>query len=90
MYPSADDEAEPSSTPETPEKQDEGEDENTALLPKSFFEGKELKPGNRCMIEIVRPYEDEVEVRYVKHGSKEEESPNDKLEAMGKEMGGNP
>lgn len=87
MYPGA--EAEPSETgDEMPEKK-EGKDEGgeTALLPKSFFEGQSLKPGEQYYVEIVREYEDEVEVRYP-HKVKDEESPESKIEAMGTEPGG--
>lgn len=90
-YPGADDEPSPSETPDTPDNPKEDKDENTALLPKDFFGDKELKPGNQCTIEIVRSYEDEVEVRYVKHEDEskepEEESANSKLEAMGSSPG---
>lgn len=96
MYPGMDDDAEPMSNEpgEPPHKESEEEGE-TALLPKSFFEGQELKPGQQYYVEIVRAYEDEVEVRYP-HEVKEEgegesedkESANSKLDAMGTEMGG--
>jgi len=88
-----DDEAEPSTTDgeRDEEMHDKGEDGETALLPKSFFEGQELKPGEQYYVEIVRQYEDEVEVKYphkVKDEEPEEESGHSKLEAMGTEMGG--
>lgn len=93
MYPGTEDEAEPSMTGEHDESMHKKEDKDgeTALLPKSFFEGQELKPGEQYYVEIVRAYEDEVLVKYphkVKNET-EEESPNSKLEAMGTEMGGN-
>jgi len=72
---------------------DKEKDGETALLPKSFFEGQELKPGQQYYVEIVRAYEDEVEVKYpheVKEEKEEEPSANDKIAAMGTEMGGNP
>lgn len=94
MYPGMDeDEASPSNTPETPEKEGKEDEGETALLPKSFFEGQELKPGQQYYVEIVRSYEDEVEVKYphkVKEEGDGEESANSKLEAMGSEVGGNP
>jgi hypothetical protein len=46
---------------------DESNPEPEALLPKSFFAGKELKPGTRCEIEVVKTYEDDVGVRFVGH-----------------------
>lgn len=93
MYPGMDsDEASPSETPDTPDKpKDDSEEGETALLPKSFFEGKDLKPGEQYYVEIVRSYEDEVEVKYP-HKVKDEEpaadDANSKLSAMGSEMGG--
>jgi len=88
MYPGMDDEPSPSETPETPEKEQKEDEGETALLPKSFFEGQTLKPGEQYYVEIVRSYEDEVEVRYphkIKGEEGGEESPNSKLEAMGTE-----
>ena len=41
--------------------------EETALLPKSFFQGKELEVGKKCEVEIVSLYDDEAEVKYVEH-----------------------
>src|SRR5260370_32100415 len=92
-YPGMDsDEAEPSTTDgerdgaekEHPKDEESGE---TALLPKSFFEGQEIKPGEQYYVEIVREYEDEVEIRYPHKIKGEEgedkESPDDKLSAMG-------
>jgi hypothetical protein len=92
MYPGmSDDEASPSETPETPEKEmDDKEEGETALLPKSFFEGQELKAGEQYYVEVVREYEGEVEVRYphkVKEAGKNDEA-DGKLDAMGTEMGG--
>ncbi len=84
FYPGMDDEeAEPSHTGEAEEREEKEEGE-TALLPKSFFEGQTLKPGEQYYVEIVRSYEDEVLVRYP-HKVKGEEG-----EAMGTEMGSNP
>lgn len=62
----------PSKTsPETNEKTDSGE--STALLPKAFFSGKELTPGNECKVRIQKVYDDQVEVSYVPHSDTEEE-----------------
>ncbi len=85
-----DDEASPSETPETPDKpMEKKEDGETALLPKSFFEGQELKPGQQYYVEVVRSYEDEVEVRYPHEvkGEEGEESADSKIEAMGADSG---
>lgn len=51
------------SPPEKESSNDEGAAE--ALLPKEFFGGKELKPGSRCEIEIVRVTDDQVIARKV-------------------------
>lgn len=66
------DESEAAPAPEESESKEQESGEETALLPKSFFAGKELKPGTKCQIEIVHGYGDEVEVKYVPHGTKEE------------------
>ena len=90
----SDDESSPSETPDPDKPEKKEEEGETALLPKSFFEGQTLKPGEQYYVEIVRSYEDEVEVRYphkVKGEEKEggdEESADSKLEAMGKDVGG--
>lgn len=56
----------------------------TALLPKSLFQGKELEPGSTCKIKIESIMGDEVEVSYVKHdekGDDKKESDKDDAEA---------
>jgi hypothetical protein len=52
-------------------------DENapTALIPKSFFGGKDLTPGKECTIRVEQVMEDQVAVSYVQH--REEESERD-------------
>lgn len=47
-----------------PEEAAEGK---TALLPISFFEGKELTPGTECKVRVEAVQEDQVEVSYVPH-----------------------
>lgn len=72
MYDS--DESEPSTpAPYKPESKEQESGEETALLPKSFFAGKDIEPGSKCEIEIVHGYEDEVEVKYVPHGTKKDD-----------------
>lgn len=69
-------EGEAKDKPDTAEKEDSS-DENTALLPKSFFKNKDdLKAGAKEKIEILHLYDDEVEVRciYDKKDSKDEDS----------------
>ncbi len=48
--------------PEKPDKESEYEGE-TALVPKSFLAGKELRPGDRVEMEVVHIYDDEIEVK---------------------------
>lgn len=61
------DSPEPSS--EKPSKEAKSDTDQTALLPKSFFQGKDLSVGKQCKVEIVRLLEDEAEVKYVRHNS---------------------
>jgi hypothetical protein len=60
----------------------EESDENTTLVPKSFFGGKDLEVGKKCEVEVVALYEDEVEVKYVKHKDKEEKPDEPEREDM--------
>jgi hypothetical protein len=79
--------------PESPDDKKDMEGE-TALLPKSFFVGQDLKPGDEFYVEVVREHEGEVEVKYGKGPEKGEKSGMD--ESMGaldgmasdKDMGG--
>ncbi len=52
------------SSDDAPEKEGDMEESETALLPKSFFEGKSLKPGDQFYVEVVREHEGEIEVKY--------------------------
>lgn len=64
----------PAAESETRSK-DESEqaEEQTALLPKSIFPGGEApEPGDVCEFEVVRSYENEVEVKYKKEEGEEE------------------
>lgn len=66
MYDSEGDEPEVVDSPEEESKENES-GEDTALLPKSLFAGKDIEPGSKCEVEVVHVYGDEVEVKYVKH-----------------------
>src|SRR5512139_3497463 len=70
---------------QTSDQKDAAQSENTALLPKSFFPGKGLAPGNRCEIEVVRVHPDEVEVAYRKSDDSEarEETESESPELAG-------
>jgi hypothetical protein len=70
------------SSDDPPEKQEEGMEGETALLPKSFFEGKELKPGDQFYVEIVREHEGEVEVKYPHDEKKEKSGMADSMDEM--------
>jgi hypothetical protein len=67
-------------------------DEQTALLPTDFFQGKELTPGSICKVQISRVLDGQVEVTYVPHSEEEEvgeESPVEGGDAeMAEYMGG--
>jgi len=73
-YDDAPDEGESAEAPAS----EEAEDSPTALLPKEFFAGKDLKPGTRCEIEVVSVQDDSVQVKYLGHAkgeSKQAEMP---------------
>ena len=84
MYDDSGDEPEVVDSPAEESKEDESGEE-TAMLPKSLFAGKEPEPGSKCTVEVVHVYQDEVEVKYVPHGTKDkpkedsEPSMNDKI-----------
>lgn len=71
------DAAESAAPPADDERQADTEDAKpeTALLVDSFFGDKDLKPGDKCTIEIVRGLSGEKEVRYIgKEEADEEET----------------
>lgn len=49
------------------ESEDEANEQETALLPRSFFQGKDLEVGKTCKIKVEGIFEDEIEVSYVRH-----------------------
>lgn len=59
-----------SSEPYQAESETSEEGGQTALVPKSFFGGKDLKPGATCAIRVDRVLEDQVEVSYAHSGQK--------------------
>jgi hypothetical protein len=66
---------------------DASEDESEqALLPKSFFAGKDLEIGSKCEVKIEGIYEDEIAVSYVPHkkdkDGKEKSNSSDDDESM--------
>lgn len=62
----------------------------TALVPKEFFEGKELKPGDRCEVEIAAIHDEEVSLKYVGHDQEEEREEPDSENAPEPPPGGPP
>jgi len=48
------------------------DDAQTAVLPKDFFQGKDLKPGGECKVRIEQVMDDEVAVTYVPHSAEDE------------------
>lgn len=55
------------------ESQDSEDVAETALLPKSILAGKDFKPGDELVLEVVHLYDDEVEVKYASGESEEDE-----------------
>jgi hypothetical protein len=43
------------------------------LLPKGFFQGKDLKPGTICKIKVEKLTDGQALVSYVPHGTKDED-----------------
>jgi hypothetical protein len=83
-YPGAEDDSSDQEQSDTTEK----DESQTALLPKSFFGSKDLKPGHKCTVEIVRLFEDEAEVKYLpesKEESGEKSNADAALESMATE-----
>jgi hypothetical protein len=46
------------------------EEQETALLPRSFFQGKDIEVGKKCEIKVEGIFDDEIEVSYVKSKKK--------------------
>lgn len=77
----AEDSASPSqpgneSTVDTEDKGEEtaGPEGVTALVPKSFCAGMDLKPGQTFEAKVVKTYDDEVEIEYVKSDESESDA----------------
>lgn len=72
--------------PETAPEESNTSETQTALLPKDFFGSKPLEVGTECKVRIEKIMDDEVQVAYVPHGTKEESDdgmPADLMEDMG-------
>lgn len=92
-YSDHDEEAEPPKDLQPPDdERHEDEGEPTALIPKSLLAGKEFKPGEEIVMEIVHIYGDEVEIKYAtgkeeKKKSSMEEA-EDKMDGYAKDESG--
>lgn len=74
-----------------PEPREDASDSETATLPKSVLGGKEFKPGEEVVLEIVQVNEDSVVVRYATEEKEPSKEPPEEPEmAMGGGGGGNP
>lgn len=63
-----------------PESKDEGEGgEAEALLPKSILAGKDFKPGEEIVLQIVSIEDDSVRVKYASESKEETESESPEL-----------
>lgn len=68
-------------TAEMPENEGMESETETAVLPKSFFQGKDLEIGKTCEIKVEGIFEDEIEVSYVRHKKEDKsESKEDTME----------
>jgi hypothetical protein len=65
-------------------KADEGSE--TFIAPKSAFT-KELKPGDKCDVEVVRVHEDSIEFKGCAGGDDHDDMPGEKPEAAAPEGG---
>lgn len=76
----------PQAEPAKPEE-DAG-DSQTAELPKSVLGGKEFKPGEEVVLQIVQVNEDSVIVKYASEDKGKEKEPAETAEAPEMAMGG--
>ena len=71
----------PAATKEAGAPKDGGDDDDggkTSILPRSFFGGKDLKPGDKCEVTVSAVHENDVEVTPCDSGDDEsEEQPPD-------------
>lgn len=55
------------------ESEDEANEQETALLPRSWFQGKEIEVGKKCELKVEDIFDDEIEVSYVPHKKKDKD-----------------
>lgn len=82
-----DDSPEPAAAPEggQPEAKEGDEGGQTFIAPRSAFMGKELKPGDRCDVEVVAVHENDIELKGCEQGDESAEKPQPEAAP---EMGG--
>lgn len=73
-YDDGPDEAPPAASKPSSEKPEGDAGEKTSILPREFFHG-DVKPGDRCDIEVVAVHQEDVEVKCA--DSDEEEEPDE-------------
>ncbi len=77
---------EPSMSDTSAEEQSEGEDKgaepHTELISSKLLMGKSVKPGDKLILEVVKSYGDEVEVKYGSEKSAPDTSEDDQLAAL--------
>lgn len=59
-----------------PEKKEEGESGQTALLPKSILMGKDFKVGDEVVLKITGMHDDELSVTYAPEKKEEPSAPS--------------
>jgi len=73
MYDDAPDSA---SAPKADQNPEESDDSQTAILPRSFFGGKDIKPGDKCDVTVKAVHEGDVEVEPCEgHDDEDQEAP---------------
>lgn len=85
-------EPEPKSKDRTENAERDESNEPTAVLPKTILGGKEFKPGEEVMLEIVQVNEDSVVVKYASEKGEEgeHEESEEREQEQPSSMGGNP
>jgi len=69
------------SAPEESEAETKAEP-HTELITSKLLMGKSVKPGDKLILEVVKSYGDEVEVKYGSESSKPDTSEDDQLAAL--------
>ena len=83
----SEDSEQPSTSEESSPEESEGGEEkmaepHTELISSKLLMGKSVKPGDKLILEVVKSYGDEVEVKYGSEKSKPDTSEDDQLAAL--------